>query len=441
MISQDGALDASFTPNISSTTFVRSIAQQEDNKILIGGNFNNGGANLIRLLEDGTTDASFNLTTSLFGVNDIAIQENGKVIVVGSSSHNFIKRLNEDGSLDTSFNFPGSTENGWINKVHILENGKILIAGIFSNIGGNPREAVALLNTNGSLDTSFNLNLPPQTGIRAMDVQPDGKILIAGQNDETSTQFRIFKRYLQSGIIDTTFNGDEEYYIYDIETQQNGKIMIAGPFTEYMHTTRYGVARLHSSGALDDTFNSYNAPHNNGNNHTIFDVAIVGDGSYFINGSFTLYNQVATNYIAKVNSDGTIDANFDTGTGPDHFVNETYVQQDGKILIGGDFNTYNGIAINGIARLGNSLLTTLLTTFDNSITLYPNPFNDIITISSQHPLTEEATLTIYTMSGKLLKFEKVTPQNRLLVDGLSSGMYLLKIEDGLETHTIKIIKK
>jgi uncharacterized delta-60 repeat protein len=439
VLCQDGQLDYSFNPYVNLNNSVISIAEQNDNKILIGGSFGSNNNNIKRLNVDGTTDTSFGAVINFPIVNDIFVQNNNKIVVVGRSP-SYIKRLNENGSLDATFNFPGATINGWINKVVVLNNGKIIIAGIFNQIGNIPREAVARLNPNGSLDTSFNLNLPPVTGIRAMDVQPDGKILIAGQNDETSNQYRIFRRYLQNGTLDTSFNGDEEHYIYDIKTQQDGKIMISGPFDDYSNIIRYNVARLNNDGTLDPTFDSYNIPQN-GSIYTIFDIAILDDGKYIINGSFSTYDQVTSNYIAKINHDGTIDTSFNIGLGPNDFVYETYVQQDGKILIGGNFTTYNGNSINRIARLDNSLLSTDPYLLGDSITIYPNPTKDKVDIRLDNGLETESILTIYSSTGQLLKVEEFTNRKTIDLSFLTSGMYVFCIKNGTQINTYKILKQ
>jgi uncharacterized delta-60 repeat protein len=430
VLCQEGQLDASFNPNINNS--VISIAVQNDNKILIGSNV------LIRLKEDGTIDTSFYIGTVSGSVNDIFVQADNKIVAVGNAP-SYIKRLNEDGSLDTSFNFPGATINGWINKVEVLNNGKIIIAGIFDQIGSIPIEAIARLNSDGSLDTSFNLNLPPVSGIRAISIQPDGKILIAGQNDETTNQYRIFRRYLSNGALDTSFNGDEENYIYDIETQQDGKIMISGPFDEYNNTTRYNVARLNNDGTLDASFNSYNTPHN-GTNYTIFDVTILNDGKYFINGSFSIYDSVTSNYIAKINHDGTIDTSFNIGAGPNNYVWETQVQQDGKILIGGDFTSYNGNSINHLARLDNNVLSTSQQSFIEGFTVYPNPAKDKVNIRLNNSLETAAVLTIYSLTGQLLKRKKLTDCKIIDISSLTKGTYILSLKSGAQIATSKIVK-
>lgn len=98
-------------------TNVYAIAEQNDGKVLIGGNFGY--------------------------INDIA--------------KNSIARLNADGSLDESFGNTLSGANGEIYDIKIQRDGKILIGGYFSNINGFDINAVARLNSDGSIDDTFQL--------------------------------------------------------------------------------------------------------------------------------------------------------------------------------------------------------------------------------------------------------------------------------------------
>jgi uncharacterized delta-60 repeat protein len=176
-LAQDGQLDLGFVPNISANYTVLAIAQQNDNKILIGG-ITGDSNNITRLNEDGSIDNSFAPNVSFSAISSIAIQRDNKILVAGNSP-TYLTRLNEDGSLDSTFNF-AQMPNGTITNINILASGKVIIAGEFNQIDGVLISGVARLNSDGSLDTEFNLELPPSIYIRTLEVQPDEKIIIAG---------------------------------------------------------------------------------------------------------------------------------------------------------------------------------------------------------------------------------------------------------------------
>ena len=75
-------------------------------------------------------------------------------------------------------------------------------------------------------------------------------------------------------------------------------------------------------------------------------------------GSFSVLNGITRNCLVRLNNDGTEDTSFYTnlGTGFNQVANSIYrisIQSDGKILVGGEFTTLNGITRNRLVRLNN----------------------------------------------------------------------------------------
>jgi hypothetical protein len=108
-------------------------------------------------------------------------------IVIGGSftsingySREYIARLNADGSLDTSFN-PGLGVGSPVTAMALLPDGEVIISGAFTSFNGvGIAGGLALINTNGTLDTSFNPGTGPNiTGVIVAS-EPNGKALIAG---------------------------------------------------------------------------------------------------------------------------------------------------------------------------------------------------------------------------------------------------------------------
>lgn len=155
----------------------------------------------------------------------------------------------------------------------------------------------------------------------------------------------------QSGALDLSFlpgNGPNSP-IYTIAIQNNGKIIIAGDFTTYNGIPRVGIARLDADGTLDATFNP-----GTGVTNGVVKTALMQGDKIIISGTFTAYNGTARIYIARLNADGTLDATFDPGTGTNYSILTTAIQSDGKIIIGGDFTTFNNTPKYRIARLNDN---------------------------------------------------------------------------------------
>ena len=124
-------------------------------------------------------------------------------------------------------------------------------------------------------------------------------------------------------------------YIRSVVQQPDGKILVGGGFTTYNGATENRIIRLNSNGTKDTSFNT-----GTGFNDYVFSIALQPDGKILVGGGFTTYNGAAENRVVRLNPDGTKDNSFNTGTGFNSSVQSIALQPDGKILIGGSFITY-----------------------------------------------------------------------------------------------------
>jgi uncharacterized delta-60 repeat protein len=261
---------------------------------------------------------------------------------------NRVARLNADGSLDTGFN-PGTGANSWIRAIILQPDGKILIGGWFTSYNGTGRNFVARLNADGSLDTGFNPGTGAIDWVYAMALQPDGKILIGGLfTSYNGTPRNRVARLNADGSLDTGFNPGTgaNNLVYTMAVQPDGKIFIGGFFINYNGTPRRSIARLNAGGSLDTGFNP-----GTGANDGVMAISLQPDGKILIGGWFQSYNGTPRNRLARLNTDGSLDTGFDPGTGANAPVYTMALQSDGKILIGGDFTSYDGTGRNRIARV------------------------------------------------------------------------------------------
>jgi uncharacterized delta-60 repeat protein len=161
-----------------------------------------------------------------------------------------------------------------------------------------------------------------------------------------------------AGSRDLSFiNAVDNSYVRSVAVQSDGKILIAGDFTSYGGVARGGVARLNSDGSLDTSF-VVTTGVNSGFSPKIYKILIQSDGKIIIGGGFKTYNGVARGGIARLNTNGSLDTTFlSSGAGATSTVNtigvvtDMAIQSDGKILIVGHFTHYNGTARKTVARL------------------------------------------------------------------------------------------
>jgi uncharacterized delta-60 repeat protein len=357
---QSGALDPTFSSGSGSGNLIQSTAVQADGKILIGGYFTNYAGNPInriaRVNSDGSFDASFNPGTGANDVvNKIAVLSDGKILIAGSFStingvdRSRIARLNADGTLDNSFD-PGTGASNNIFDMAVQQDGKILIVGAFSTYNGVGRNGIARLNTNGSLDITFD----PGAGsginvISRIALQNDGKLVIGGGFTTYNNVPRSYMaRVNADGSLDNTFDpGLGANYPKNIVIQNDGKILIGGGFTSYNGTSRNGIARINSDGTLDNTFD----PGLGAQSGDVESIVLLPNGNLVIVGSFTSYNGTSRNYISGVLPTGQLDNDFVVGTGFDWVVSAITTSPNNKLVVVGFFNFYNGTVANQICRI------------------------------------------------------------------------------------------
>ncbi|TDU70775.1 putative delta-60 repeat protein [Prosthecobacter fusiformis] len=299
----------------------------------------------------------------------VAVQADGKVLIGGNFSsvlgvpRNHIARLNNDGTLDATFD--PKAGGGIISCLTVQEDGKILVGGSFTSMQPNgaaestPRHYIARLNTDGTLDATFDPK--PNNVVRSVAVQADGMILLGGDfttlqpnGGVTSTPRSKIARVNAQGEVDMDFDPRTNGTVFSVVEQTDGKILLGGAFTSLQpngaegSTARMYMARVNADGTLDTAFDPQA-------NAVVYAMAMQGDGRILMAGAFTTLHpggvgaMTPRTYLARLNDDGTVDGDFDPG--PDQAVFSVVRQTNGKILIGGNFTTLraNGAAV-GTAR-------------------------------------------------------------------------------------------
>ncbi len=402
-ISVDGTVDATFNSELSTGAGapIETITQLTDGSVLVAGSFSSldgaGASNLARFSADGAPVNSFypNVDASAGKVRSVAqlplrgetiatqrtgfawLQANGEIrtgIVKGidplafssvraievqpadgkilvsasvtrpptdpttSGIADYLVRFNADGSFDAGFE---PLLNSTVLAIRVQPDGKILIGGSFTTVGNSSdsiRNYMARLNNNGTVDTSFNPNFGG--GIAAIELQPDGKILVGGtfttlapNGQTTSTLRNNFVRLNSDGSLDTTFDPSPDSTVRAINVQPDGKILIGGLFGNLQPgatgtvTKRPGLALLNADGTLDSHDFAANGP--------VTKLVRQADGKIIVGGTFSEILGVGRNFLARLNTDLTLDTGFNPN--PSGEVTGLSLQADGKILISGLF--------------------------------------------------------------------------------------------------------
>jgi uncharacterized delta-60 repeat protein len=372
-----GDIDTSFVYGAGFNNTVQSIATQSDGKILvIGGGFDRGFTSydgtpanrIIRLNTDGSVDNTFVYGAGFNNpVQSIATQSDGKILVGGGftsydgTGANCIIRLNANGSVDNTFVY-GAGFNNPVQSIATQSDGKILVGGGFTSYDGTGANCIIRLNANGSVDNTFVYGTGFNSNVISVVVQSDGKILVCGNfTSYDGTGANRIIRLNANGSVDNTFVYGTGFSgtLESITIQSDGKIMVGGDFTSYNGTTTNRIIRLNSDGSVDNTFvtgTGFDSPLTG-----VLSISLQSDGKILVGGGFANYNGTSANGIVRLNTDGSADETFATGTGFDSIgvVTKIGVQSDGKIMVGGYFTSYDGTGANHIIRLISTAFSPL----------------------------------------------------------------------------------
>lgn len=354
-----GSLDSSFNPGSGADDWISALLPRPDGSFLIGGMFvsynSSARIRLAAIHSDGSLDSGFTVGSGADNrVSAIMVQSSGNIVIGGmfmmydGTAQNYITRVNALGTYDSSFNI-GTGANGEIRAIAPHPDDKLVIGGSFTDFNGVSCGNLVRLDQNGGIDPSFNPGTGADAPINEILVQWDGKILVAGEFTHINgTACNRIARLNQDGSLDTGFHSGTgaDQVILSIFLHWGGQIMIGGDFQNYDGHAAGRIARLHPDGSLDGSFNS-------SANAMIYSVVVQEDGRIVLGGTFTAVNGTARNRLARVWSDGSLDIGFDPGTGANDFVYRIVIQQDGRLVIGGAFTTYNGTSRNRIARVWN----------------------------------------------------------------------------------------
>jgi uncharacterized delta-60 repeat protein len=349
---------AGFEPGFSGTVngSVYATAVQGDGKILLGGNFTTfrgqSRLRIARVHPNGLPDDSFVGGVSNGYVNSLTLQPDGKILVGGSfrsvsgALRTNLARLNPDGTPDVGFNPGAGTESGggYVSCIALQPNGQILVGGLYSVLAGQERYSIGRLNTNGSLDATFNASvgfvfLEP---IFTLAIQADGKILVGGFFQHLNGEQRFHMgRFSANGVLDLTFNPSPNYSVYSLALQSDGRILVGGAFSQVGGQLRSSLARLNTSGTVDTNFN-VTLNNTSGDPSDVNSIAQQVDGKILVGGAFNAINGLTRNYLGRLHTNGTTDLTFNVSFADT--VNGVTVQPDGKVLVGR----------NGLYRLTNT---------------------------------------------------------------------------------------
>jgi uncharacterized delta-60 repeat protein len=335
---------------------VENVFPLQSGKVLVASRVAFVGTRpLQRLMPSGAVDPSFQCPLTAAGV--MVEEPNGRIVVHDFSTLG-LRRIETDGTIDPSFkvNLTRDTtfpQSATVHSVVRQPDGRYLISGSFTAVDGVERRGIARLCSDGKVDRTF----VPSPEVRIANsnsqvlLQPDGMILyLAGSGNQ------LF-RMSPTGKLDSTYkvvtaNGDIRHML----CQPDGRLVVVGSFGYISSLSSPGfklaprVARLNIDGSLDESFLSSLG----GANGNVRSVASQPDGKILIAGDFTSYNGQATRDVARLNRDGSFDPTFVVGPRPPEstaLLTNAFCLNDGKVLLWGTFTSIDEYPLRYVARV------------------------------------------------------------------------------------------
>ncbi len=517
-----GFIIASFSTSFYNTA--TAVGIQSDGKIVVAGRGDNGADydfGIMRFDSLGVLDSTFGtfgktLTNFGFQYYDkayaIAIQNNGKIILGGESNNgidtSFALARYINGNLDPSFGVNGlvttdfNGHSDYVNSIAIQSDGKIIAAGVSLN-GANGDFALARYDTTGALDNTFGINgkmttdfINDNEGAQSVAIKPNGKIVLTGYNRNNNYYDFQTAQYNSNGTLDSSFgsNGGVMTDVlgtdqgYSTLIQEDGKILVCGTGG---NGTNYNsiVIRYNENGSLDSSFGTSGIVTTSfgiGTNAQGNAMTIQSDGKIVVAG----YREIGSNYdyvvfrynccaayfdihpdiiphnwIVVDHSVGTPplsylwnwgDSTTSTGATPNHIYNtpdyyniclsitdsnncaSTFCDSSTYLFRSQESNTMITISVVPFTTVSIPATDYL----QNNFIVFPNPAQSRFTISSG--ITNINSVGIYNSFGGMVSNEKINANVFVVnANNLQQGVYLIRCvtEKGIVNKRVVIVGK
>lgn len=324
----------------------------------------------------GQKDNSFAVSSFDAYINDIEIQDDNKILIAGdfkkmnSIEVNGIVRLNTDGSRDNSFN-AGSGADLYITNLAVDAKNRILACGYFSTFNSSPaNRGIIRLDSNGTVDTKFSLSgIEGLINLYVMDVAivEDSLLLMVGRNDDISRLFKV----KADGTIDNDFKVSEFRTFYPVKiTNLDSLIAVTGSFSYVNDVFQSGYCLVDGHGEIKKDTRSLI-----GSTPYIYGGFRQDDGKLLIYGDFIAVNGKLKSNFARLNPDGTLD-DFSPQLGTDYSIYKMVQTPDKKFIVSGNFPAFGNrriLKLNNDGSVDNSLMVDIPCPINSTIDFMYKP--------------------------------------------------------------------
>ena len=439
-LTSTGAADPAYAPQLQAPGSVAAVLRQADGSLLVGGDFTeySGTAvhRLAHLSAAGSLDAAYAAATGLLPGRVLALaQQPAGQLLAGTSRG--LRRFLPTGRPDATFS--DFATNSYVEALAVQPDGRILAAGGFPvPTGSNQNGSLVRLTAAGESDRSFapgstsSLGTPSQ--VRALQLQPDGKLLVAG-NFPLGTSYYVphVVRYESTGAVDASFStspvfapatGPVDYatQLQALALQPDGQVVVGGSFTLVNGVAHQNLARLTATGQLDASFVS--PPTLTG---VVTTLVRQPNGRLLVGSMSSFDGTAAARPLTRVLESGSADASFQLAFSPGSSVNALLVQPDGRLVVGGSFATIGGQAAAGLARLtAPNVLAVPAPAAQTAFSAWPVPAQGLLHVAVA---AEAQQAELLDALGQVVRRQELRGVSEFSIAtyGLPAGVYVLQI--------------
>ncbi len=392
LLEADGALNTGFWSAFAGQGTINALAVQTDDYVLCGGYALqlsqvsvDPTRHLVRIQSNGFADGTYPVfngprayVTGLAVDSDLPQYPN-RLTVYGAFNTGVTTQINWQGALDNAGAVIDVTPDdadtdGPILNIIDASNDKTYVVGNFSKAYGHAANRILRRNADGGKDTSFNIGSGPNGDVTgAYRLSDDSVILVGAFTAFNGASCNRIVRLTSSGAVDTSFvvNNGANAPILSIVPLSDGSLALTGAFTTYQGQTRYGLAAIAQNGSLLSAFSGFTPEMSGTVKIVVHDLVAQPNGKILIGGDFNWFGGVFAPNVARLNADGSPDAGFSAGLGPDGAVRDVALDGDGNVLVGGDIGGVATRPIGGVARLltdgaVDTVFKPIVTRTDNS---------------------------------------------------------------------------
>ena len=314
--------------------------------------------------------------------------------------------------------------------------GKIYIGGAFTNYNGTSINRIARLNTDGTIDNTFNPGAGFNNTVTIITIDSAGKLYVGGSftTYDGVAANRIIKLN-SDGTKDATFDNTTGFNstINEIKLDSLGQIWVGGQFTTYKGVSAPYLTKLNTDGTRDVTY-----PNTVNPNTTVNTIAVDSNDDVYIGGNFTQVGTPANNsrYIAKISKTGGLDATFIVGAaGTSNAFSSLvysifYKSSTNTIVVGGNFSSWKGVSnlyLTEISSTGDALISSAETSSSRVYSIISDSSGNLYTNQSSGITTKRSltTLRCDPLFTPNVVYQSITSFNTLALSPTASKLYVI----------------